>query len=924
VTGTSSFGETLQRHRRARGLTQADLAEKAHVSERAISDLERALKRPQRATVRLLAEALGLSPDEAECLEVAARAGLAQRGSTSHPVRHNLPVTLTNFVGREQDILDLRQQLDASRQDPAGPRLVTLTGTGGCGKTRLALELATGLLDSYRDGVCYVDLAPVTDERLVPHTVLAALGASESPRRTPLEALQRSLRNRTLLLVLDNCEHLIQACAELVAALLPATTNLRVLAASREPLRVPGETAWTVAPLTIPDLRQGVAVVDLICSPAVRLFSDRARAVHSGFEVTPDDARSVALICAQLDGLPLAIELAAARVNVLTIAQIVARLADRFALLARGARMAVPRHKTMRACVDWSYTLLSEPERRLLRRLSVFAGGWTLEAAEALFPRGEFVDGTVLDLLAGLVDKSLVQRTEPGQGARYRLLETIRQYPKEHLQSASEEGACQHRLVLWCLALLEQAAPSLQGAEQATWLGRIEAERDNLRAALDWCATDSRASNQLGLPMLDVLGLVWFKRQQQTEGRRWIERILGADRGPLGQVRVRVLNWGAEFATHQGDLQSSDQLAEQALHAAKELGYIAGQAVASSRLGTNADTRGAHDRGVALLEEGLRTALVAGDAYAIYYARHKLSESYRLHQKVDAANRLIEDNLALATQRGDGWGVAEALRQLGLIAEAREEFDRAADLLERSLAKWQAIGAARGPHWALLDLGRVALAHGAVDRARQLIGQSLRLNRDTWNTRQIALCLQALAAVAAVTGQSTRAATLFGAAAALGALVAMPAPGGRTIYARGLAVAQDQLGAEAFARAWAYGRALSLEEALYEAEEVASADGRLRDESAEASYQSAARLDHVGHTAVLTTRLTSRQTEVLRLVAEGKTNRQIAAWLTLSHKTVGRHVENIFARLAVSSRAAATRIAVRDALIGESPSTPSQ
>jgi predicted ATPase/DNA-binding CsgD family transcriptional regulator/DNA-binding XRE family transcriptional regulator len=914
---TLSFADTLREHRRTRGWTQAQLAEKADLSERAISDLERALKRPQRATMRLLGNALGLTAVERQHLESLARSAQVSLESIEGPARHNLPATFTSFVGREQAISDLRRKLGRSQRDPEGPRLVTLTGTGGCGKTRLALEVAKHSVDSFRDGVRFVDLAPVSDERLLPYTLLAGLGVTESPGTRPVEMLLRLFAHREVLLVLDNCEHLVQGCAELFEALLPATTHLRVLATSRELLRIPGEIAWRVQPLPVPVAQQRLSVDEIERSPAVRLFVDRARAVDGDFELTPENADAVALICEQLDGLPLAIELAAARANVLTVEQMVDRLADRFGWLVPGARTATPRHQTLRACVDWSYDLLSQPERRLLRALSVFAGGWTLETAETVCKQEDLDGRAVLDVLAGLVDKSLVQRAETGECARFRLLETIRQYARDRLRSAGEEAAWQHRLARWTLRLLEQAAPCLVGAEQANWLEHIEFERDNFRAALDWCSRHNGASSEFGLSILDLLGHVWFKRQQQTEARRWIERILSADRGPARPVRVRVLNWGAEFATHQGDLRGSDELAERALEEAKELGYTAGRAVALSRLGTNADTRGAHDRGVALLEEGLRSALQSGDPFAIYYARHKLAEARRVDQKVQAAGQLILDNFRLAERCGDEWGIAEALRQLALVAEAGEEYDNAAELLEQSLAKWREIGAARGPHWALLDLGRVSLARGELERARKLIGQSLRMNRDAWNRRQLAMCLQALAAVAAEAGQPRRAAILFGAAERLGAQVAVPSPGGdRTTYARGLAAAKDQLGDDEFADAWSFGNALSLDQALNAAEETATAEAR---STAGADAELGARRGHIRSSRSLTARLTVRQAEVLRLVTEGKTNRQIAAKLMLSHKTVGRHLENIFATLAVSSRAAATRIAVREALIGEPP-----
>jgi len=392
---------------------------------------------------------------------------------------NNLPRQLTSFIGREKEMTEVKRLLSTAY-------LVTLTGSGGAGKTRLALEVAADLVEGYPDGVWLAEFAPIADPALVPKTVASALNVSEQPGRDMIETLVDSLRPKALLLLLDNCEHLLAACRDLAATLLRQCSRVRILATSREGLRVPGETLWRVPSLSVPeDIRHLPAPKELVLYDAVRLFVDRAVATTPGFTVTSENASAVAQVCQRLDGIPLAIELAAARVKVLALEQIAARLDDRFRLLTGGSPMLLPRQQTLRATLDWSYGLLSNQERAVLRRLSVYAGGWTLEAAEAICVGGGVEASDILDLLTSLVDKSLVLAETPRGEARYRLLETVRQYAYDRLPEAGEEAEVRTRHRDWYLVLAEQADRELHGPRQELWLERLEMEHDNLRAALE-------------------------------------------------------------------------------------------------------------------------------------------------------------------------------------------------------------------------------------------------------------------------------------------------------------------------------------------------------------------------------------------------------------------------------------------------------
>ena len=448
------------------------------------------------------------------------------------PSSRRLPLQLTSFVGREREIADVVSLLGRTC-------LLTLTGPGGSGKTRLALR-AAALAGGFEDGLLWVELASLSDPALVSRRVAKALGVPDAPGRSATEGLAEVLGARDILLVLDNCEHLIEACAELCDALLRLCPGLRILATSREALGVTGETVWTVPPLSLPDPDRSLEFEDVERCEAVRLFVERTEASTPGFSLTQENAPAVARLCVRLDGMPLAIELAASRTRVLSPSMIFDRLDDRFALLTGGGRTAVPRHRTLQATIEWSHGLLPENEKALLRRLSVFADGFVLEAAEAVCAGGGIGEEEVLDLLSRLADKSLaVVDAHSGAEARYRLMETIRQYARERLQEAGEEAGLQRRHADYFLAVARTAAPNLRGAGQSEWLTRLETEYDNLRAALAFYGSASTDAEAF-LRLTAELWWFWWLRGHFAEGRVWLERAGCRRGGALARPRERV------------------------------------------------------------------------------------------------------------------------------------------------------------------------------------------------------------------------------------------------------------------------------------------------------------------------------------------------------------------------------------------------
>jgi predicted ATPase/DNA-binding SARP family transcriptional activator len=762
---------------------------------------------------------------------------------------HNLSIQVTSFIGREREKVEIRSLLVTTR-------LLTLTGPGGCGKTRLALEVATDLLAEYHDGVWLIALAPLAEPALVPQAVAAALGVWEVPGRQIIETLTSYLQRKRAVVVLDNCEHLIDSCAQLCDVLLRTCPHLRLLATSREPLHIAGEVTWPVPSLALPDLRQLPPLDALVGYAAMQLFIDRARAVLSTFTVTEQNAAVVAQVCYRLDGLPLAIELAAAQVRALAVPQIADRLADRFGLLVGGSRTTLSRQQTLKATLDWSYDLLSEHERVVYRRLTVFAGGFSLEAAEAVGAGDGMDKSEILNLLTHLVDKSLVLMEEQLGAARYRLLETIRQYGLERLTESGEATLVRRRHARFFLALAEAAEPELHGVRQAAWLERLEREHDNLRNALAWSLEAADAGDaEVGLRLAGALAWFWRVRGHLTEGRRWLEGVLSraVEHSP---TRARTLASAGALTVFQGDylvarswLEASVAIARE-LREKQSLAYaLVWRSLAEVFQGNFAAVRALDGESRAIFHElgdrwGLALALMlsgipaaeTGD-YALAHARfakslalfRELGDTWGIADAtVNLANvayrqgdyalarARLDEVLAIEQERPDKWVLVRALSLMGEVARTQGDYATAAAACAESIAVARELGLkATIEAWSLRSLGYVSCVQGDTHRAAAHFAESLALFRTSKARLGIACCLMGFAVVASADARPERAVRLFGAAAALlDTIKATLAPADRSEYERTVAALRGQLGTQEFAVAWEEGQALTLEQAI--------------------------------------------------------------------------------------------------------------
>jgi non-specific serine/threonine protein kinase len=833
-----TFGALLRQYRLAAGVSQEELAERAGLSVQGLSALENGRRQaPYRHTVTLLARALRLSEAETALLAAAvvrvrapapvtapAPGGHDQESTPEQetgrdtspalpaprPARTNLPVPLTSFIGREREQGEVR----ALRQGAA--RLVTLTGPGGSCPTRLALAVAGAVLSEHPDGVWLVELASLTDPALVTGTVAQALGLREDPYRPLLSTLVDHLKERYLLLVLDNCEHLVGTCAELVAALLQSCPHLRVLATSRETLEVPGETTYRVPSLAVPDLAHLPDPEHLAAYAAVELFVQRAQSRRPDFTITTQNAGAVAEICSRLDGMPLAIELAAARLSSLPVEAIAARLDDRFRLLTGGPRTAMSRQQTLRAALDWSHDLLAEPEQILLRRLSVFAGGWTLDAAETVCAGDGIEEWEILDRLDALVNKSLVLLHEAGpdeEQGRYEVLETVRQYGWERLAASGETEEVRDRHLAWCMALAEQAEPQLTGQEQGHWLARLEREHDNLRLALGWARAQGKG--ELGLRLAAALWRFWDAHGHFSEGRSWLEPVLG-DPGPISPaVKASALHVAGNLAGNQGDLERAGTMIEDALVLQHALGDTLGIAASLTTLAKVAGTRGDHARAASLLEEALALRRTLGDRLGMATSLNTLGIVTYAQGDYARAGALLEESLMLFRALGDKQGIALALQRLGSVAFRRGEHGRAVALFEEALALLRNLGDKQGIAIVLSALGEAAYQGGEYGRAAALLEECIRLSRTIGSREMVAAGLELIAWVTAAHRKPRWAVRLGGAADALREALGVPLyPDLRAGHAHVVRILREGLGEDDFATAWAEGRALPLDEAI--------------------------------------------------------------------------------------------------------------
>jgi predicted ATPase/DNA-binding SARP family transcriptional activator/DNA-binding CsgD family transcriptional regulator len=773
-------------------------------------------------------------------------AGPVRPEGPSQPPKHNLPEAKTTFVGRAREMLEVKRAL-------AMTNLLTLTGTGGSGKTRLALEVGRDLADVYPDGAWLVELAPLSEGTLLPQAVAGALGVREQPGRSLLDVLLEALRHKATLLVADNCEHLVGAVARLAETLLESCPHLRVLATSREPLGATGELTWHVPFLSTPGEQQSLTVEELEGYESAGLFADRARGRHPNFELLPENASAVARVCATLEGIPLAIELAAARIGVLSVEQISERLGHSLKLL-KDTRTAEHRHQTLRATLEWSHEFLGKPEQALFRSLSVFADGFTLEAVESVGVGGSIDEEDAVDLLSALVEKSLVVVEERWEtGARYRMLETIRQYAREKLQESGEAGEVQDRHAAFFLALAERAEPELKGRGQLEWLGCLEEDNANLRAAMAWFLKKGKIED--AVRMAWALWIFWLIHGHQSEGRRWIEEALAKGENLNAHARARALF--VQFSTYYG--LAGPELIEPMVEEAAALFRRVGDSVGlATSLGSLAGV-----------------AMQRGDAYR--------------------AIALFEEAIPLGREAGEKWGPSGALGHLGSIYLSQGDHGRAARSFEEGLALSREIANSLGEATALYGLAMAARLQGDLERATELYAEGLKSAAEAGDKANVAYSLEGLAQVAMERGETERSARLFGAAEA-----SLEATGG-TLYpyaqdrsAREQAVEslRSLMGQEAISAEWARGHAMSLEESVEYAisggETVASAEPSKPGERTTGGRQAT---------------LTRREEEVAALVTRGLTNRQIGAELSISEHTAANHVAKILRRLGLRSRA---------------------
>ncbi len=730
----------------------------------------------------------------------------------SNPRPDNLPVQRTAFIGREHEAAALGQLL--SRVDV---RLVTLTGPGGIGKTRLALQVAGEITGHFPGGVCFVALSAVAEPGLIASTIAQALGLRETGNQSPQESLEAYLGalSQPMLLLLDNFEHLVSA-APVIAQLLTIGPRLKAVVTSQAPLHVYGEHEFPVPPLALPDLKSIPPLPVLSRLPAVALFVERALAVKHEFALTNENAHAVAAICTRLDGLPLAIELAAARIKLLSPSAMLARLESRLNLLTGGARDLPTRQQTLRSTVDWSYSLLNTAEKTLLRRLSVFTGGCTLESVEAVCDTRKDLGIDVLDGMASMVDKSLAQQVEQGEEeTRFLMLSTIREYALERLAESDDESATRRAHAAYYLVLAEEGGGDAAG--QPEWLDRFEVEHDNFRTALDYLIKTGDAD--WGLRLGASLFRFWETREHLTEGRNAIARLLaleGAAAHP--KLRARLLFAAAVLAGEQGDYGSAQQLFEDSLEACLELDDKRGVAVALNALSVNARDRGELTVASSLCERCVAIWKDLGNSADIARALSNLANVMKLQGEYERASSYYNECLAMFRNAGDAAGVAWTLNYQGDVAREKADFVAARSFCEESLAIFRQLRDNWGIASALSDLASLSCDRGNNAEARRLYGESIKIFQELGHKRGIARALESLAVAAAAQSNAEQSLHLAGAAAALRQRLGAPLSlAEQPRLEKALDFARRTLGNAAGVTAWMEGWAMPVEQAVQEA-----------------------------------------------------------------------------------------------------------
>ncbi len=808
-----SFGRWLRHRRRELDLTQDELARQVGCARITIRKIEADQLRPSRQLAELLAEHLGITADERQHFLRFARKGEAEVIPAAE-LHSNLPHPISTFIGREREIAEIRRRIGIYR-------LVTLTGAGGCGKSRLAIETARQVLDSFPDGVWFVAFAPLSDARLVDQTVASALGVHEDAGRPLLETLCACLARKRLLLIFDNCEHLIEECAYSADTLLKSCPRLHILATSRDALSIEGEAQYYVPCLSLPQQGTSARVDKLDESEAVRLFVDRGALVQPGFDLTDANSGSIAQICRRLDGMPLAIELAAARTKVLSVQHIAERLDDRFNLLIGGSRTALPRHQTLRATIEWSHELLPEATRMLFRRLSVLVGGFSQEAAQAVCSDAQLQVASVLAELSRLVDHSLVELAQSGKEERYRMLETIRAFAAEKLQASGEEQRFRNHHLLYFTEWAEKLEPRLRGPDQIDGWDRMEIEHDNIRCAMEWSL--SGGDSQLGLRLAGAEIWFWHPRGYYWEALKWLKSLLaGTPANQRTAARAKVLVAACIMAMNMYTPDPIDHWFAEALGIFRELDdkwWICYSLIMMGYHGLATDVYSAR----LLFEDSAAIAGEMHDEWMVGSALLGVGMAYgglggtRHEADYATARRMMEESLLHLRVAGDGIMIAHALRYMGRVAMAQHDFARAAALGEEALKLYSAGGNRANRAEVLSALPMALLGLGHCKRAADLSRESLVLADSMGDSWQIGDTLISMGRIAEAEGKGRRSAILLTSGEAtlrsMGTSVAA-FPWVLEAYEECMAKLKIQLGETEFGNALAEGKTMTVQQAV--------------------------------------------------------------------------------------------------------------